>query len=349
MAGPLFAVVGDADPNRTFNPPMNDPAAAAKAAEELGAELARRGARLLVYGGKFIEADVVRGFVSGAPKEDRSVLMWYTKEQAPPPFPEEQGHPRLFERRVEGGADWEVAFYRSISHADGLILIGGANSTKISGQVAIGAHMPIVALSEFGGAAAQVWGTLSPGEDLPSRDDITLMAQPWTQQSAPALAESLFAQLARRRTTQGAPSPALAILAGLLFVAALAIVPLIWGKNSPAAWMLFFAPLLAGGAGSAIRPIVDRLRGTQGVAQAVLATVVLGMIAGGISTVLFVTAQLSGNPSAANELLQYAQRSIPFAVGIGFVAGLTSDAVFGKLLGLDIVRPSGIGTTPTAK
>jgi hypothetical protein len=344
MAGPMFTVVGDANPERAFTPAMNDPAKARKAAEELGAELARRGARLLVYGGPFIEADVVRGFVSGAPKEDRSVLMWYTREEEPPPFPEETTHPKLFERRVESGSDWEVAFYRSITHADGLILIGGGNATKISGQVAIGAHMPIVALSEFGGAAAEVWQTLSPGEDLPTRNEITMMAQPWTQQSAAGLVDSLFQQLARRRLAQGAASPVLSILAGILFIAALAIVPWIWGRNEFSVWMLFLAPLLAGGAGSAIRPVVDRVRGTAGVAQAVLATVVVGMIAGGISGVMFVTAQLTGNPNAvsADNLLTYAQRSIPFAVAIGFIAGLTSDAVFGKLLGLDMVRPAGV-------
>jgi hypothetical protein len=45
---------------------------------------------------------------------------------------------------------------------------------------------------------------------------------------------------------------------------------------------------------------------------------------------------------ASSDLGPYARRSIPFAVGVGFVAGLTADAVFGKLLGLDVVRMSGI-------
>jgi hypothetical protein len=90
--------------------------------------------------------------------------------------------------------------------------------------------------------------------------------------------------------------------------------------------------------------MVDRLRGTQGVAPAVLATVVLGLVAGGVAGVLFDTAQLTADPKLAvdSDLVPYAQRSIPFAVGVGFVAGLTSDAVFGKLLGLDVARVSGI-------
>ena len=65
MADPLIAIVGDVSPGRTFEPATKDPPKAKKAAQELGAELARRGARLLVYGGPFLEAEVVRGFVAG--------------------------------------------------------------------------------------------------------------------------------------------------------------------------------------------------------------------------------------------------------------------------------------------
>ena len=78
---------------------------------------------------------------------------------------------------------------------------------------------------------------------------------------------------------------------------------------------------------------------------ALLATLVLGLVAGGIAGVLFVTAQLTADPqlaSSAESIKPYAIRSIPFAVGVGFIAGLTSDAVFGKLLGLEAIRSSGI-------
>jgi hypothetical protein len=74
------------------------------------------------------------------------------------------------------------------------------------------------------------------------------------------------------------------------------------------------------------------------------------MAAGGIAGVLFVTAQLTADPqiaAAGANLVPYVQRSIPFAVGVSFVAGLTSDSVFGKLLGLDVIRTSGISSNPT--
>ena len=49
MSGLLIAIVGDANPGRVFTPAMKDAAKAKKAAEQLGTELAQRGARLLVY------------------------------------------------------------------------------------------------------------------------------------------------------------------------------------------------------------------------------------------------------------------------------------------------------------
>jgi hypothetical protein len=344
VPGPLIAIVGDASSTRTFDPAMKAPQTARKAAEELGAELARRGARLLVYGGPYIEADVVRGYIGARPPEDRSVVMWYSKDQEPPPFAEEEHMPKLFERRLEKGGDWEVAFYRSITRADGVILVGGGNATKISGYVAIGSRMPILALSEFGGGAARVWNTLSAGADLPSREDIDLMARPWTSESAPAFVSSLLAQHSRRQTLDGAPSPGLAIFAGALFIAALSIVPWVWGGNVLPVWMLFAAPVLAGGAGAAIRPAVDHAQGSR-LASALVTTVVLGLVAGGIAGVLFVTAQLTADPQLTSDAARigpYAQRSIPFALGVGFVAGLTAHAVLGKLLGVDVVRTTGI-------
>lgn len=343
MADPIIAIVGDANPNRTYEPPMKDTAKAKRAARELGRELAATGARLQVYGGPYIEAEAVSGFVEGNPAEDRSILMCYTKDQEPEPFPEETTHPKLFERRAERGADWEVAFYRAIARADGVILIGGDTATKISGQIAIGARIPILALSEFGGGAARVWETLSAGEDLPERDEINLMARPWGNHSASACVKALLEQRKRRRLSESTPSPIMTILAIVLFLAALAIVPWVWGKNAFAVWMLFIAPLLAGGAGASIRPVVDRLHGTRTAMPSVLATVVIGLVAGGIAGVLFVTAQLTADPSlTGTQLLPYAQRSIPFAVGIGFMAGLTCDSMFGKLLRLDVVNPSGV-------
>ena len=106
--------------------------------------------------------------------------------------------------------------------------------------------------------------------------------------------------------------------------------------------MLFIAPLLTGGAGATLRPMIDRQRGRNVVVPTILVTIVLGLVAGGIAGVLFVTAQLTAVPDLTKDATAYAGRSIPFSLGIGFIAGLTSEAVFGKLLGLDVINDTGV-------
>jgi hypothetical protein len=74
-----------------------------------------------------------------------------------------------------------------------------------------------------------------------------------------------------------------------------------WGKNAFEVWMLFIAPLLDGGADAAIRPMVDRQRAISGVAAAIIATIILGFVAGWIADVLFVTARLTARPEVGNR------------------------------------------------
>ncbi len=343
MQGPLVAIVGDVTEGRQFDPPAQDAAIARQAAVELGTELAKRGARLLVYGGPYLEAEVVHGFVAGKPKEDRSIRMYYSDEHEPPPFVEEGANPKLFDRRPERGKDWEIAFYRSITRAGALILMGGGNATMIAGQVAIGTRMPLLALSRFGGGGAKVWKTLSAGEDLPNRGELDLMESRWTADSASACIEALLSQQARRASMAGAPSVLSTVFACLMFLAALSLVPLIWGGNAFAVWMLFLAPLLAGAAGAPMRQLVLR---TQAAPLPFIVTLVIGLVAGGVAGLLFITAQLTADPLliSGTKAVEYAQRSIPYAVAIGFIAGLTSDVVFGKLVNQDVVQVSGIHT-----
>jgi hypothetical protein len=66
MACPLIAVVGSVQKGREYNPPLEHAADARRACEELGRELANQGCDILVYSSdpKFIEADIVRGYVA---------------------------------------------------------------------------------------------------------------------------------------------------------------------------------------------------------------------------------------------------------------------------------------------
>ena len=69
MAGPLIAIVGSADPSRTYDPPVTT-GVVEDMARGLGAELARQGCRILVFdpGKSYIEGTVVTGFVTRGSK-----------------------------------------------------------------------------------------------------------------------------------------------------------------------------------------------------------------------------------------------------------------------------------------
>ena len=95
-----------------------------------------------------------------------------------PSFPEQQTQAQLFDWRPDHSPDWEVSFYHSLNDVDGVLLLGGGTSTLVSGLVAMGHRIAILALAAFGGASAKVWQALRPGRDLPSADEISLMARP---------------------------------------------------------------------------------------------------------------------------------------------------------------------------
>jgi len=107
---------------------------------------------------------------------------------------------------------------------------------------------------------------------------------------------------------------------------------------------LFFSPLLGGVSGATIRMVFDWRQGNVAYTpQSAWITSALGLVAGGVSGLLFISAQLSAVPVGSSDIvarLQEAQatRLVPFALAIGFIAGLTLDAVFRKLTGLDVVR-----------
>ena len=63
------------------------------------------------------------------------------------------------------------------------------------------------------------------------------------------------------------------------------------------------------------------------------------------------TAIPTGGDEALIKALQedQASRLVPFTVSIGFIAGLTLDAVFRRLLKVDVVRAEGLGGESSEK
>jgi len=350
---PIIAIVGNV---------REDPAAAG-AAETLGRELAKAGVRILVYssGADFLEGRIVRGYVSTRLATRQSIQVRYPLHGQKPAFPEQETNGELFDWQPDNRPDWEMSFYQSLGEVDGILLMGGGDSTMIAGMVAMGHGIAVLALASFGGKACKVWEALRPGRDLPTADEISLMARPgWGDEQAAQCAKALRAQIERKaerkrqqrleELRQETSITWHAVFALAVFVLAVVCVPISWGWPLPyisSIWLLFMSPLLAGVAGSTIRLVFDLRQGSALLSrQSTITTAALGLIAGGVAGLLFITAQVTTAPpsAAAGTIVspEQVRKLVPFGILVGFIAGLTLDAVFRKLIASDVVDLSAV-------
>jgi hypothetical protein len=131
----------------------------------------------------------------------------------------------------------------------------------------------------------------------------------------------------------------------VLFILGLICWPLTWGISGLSYGVLLafliVAPLCTGAAGATIRLAIDQLLGaSRQHAVPPLTNIALGLVAGGISAALFIVAQVVANPTDLDMSVQVEQlrRLVPFAIVIGFIAGLTLERVYGRLRETDVVR-----------
>lgn len=345
MERPLIAVVGDAAK-------CKDPALARKAAEALGAELAKRSCRILVFSSSkdFVEWELVQGYMrSPAKKEARSVEVRY-----PPAldgrFPGEQEDDPLFVRMQQGG-DWEASIYPSFANVDGVILIGGGYTTKIVGLLALGSKIPLITLGGLGGAAHDVWTYLKGDRNsTASEDDLNLMAaQVWHEKSAARFVDALIGQRQRKLESQKraalgeserhrrAALTTLALIGSVLLLLVLSALVESWSSRLPrlSLWMLFATPAIAGASGAAIRVLWDNWTQQPSPLELrpVTMTIALGFWASGVAGMLFLLPQIWVLGTLDPEHLT---KLSGFAVPIGLLAGLTLDKVFPRLIKYDV-------------
>ncbi|MEM6456384.1 MAG: hypothetical protein AAF772_14930 [Acidobacteriota bacterium] len=159
--------------------------------------------------------------------------------------------------------------------------------------------------------------------------------------------------------------PRYATLAALMFMVALLIVAAFWQHAAYAAYSplsFVLMSLAAGISGALVRTISDTLDGEKelpdpdqpvaGAAQrdkpsrfstlytdsAIRVTAALGLIAGGLATLLFVVTQLSAAGGDVTVLPEQLARLMPIGLGIAFIAGLTLDSFFRSLLQQNVLR-----------
>lgn len=343
-ARPLIAVLGDAST-------CADPAAARLACEALGAELARRSCRIVVFSSSrdYVEWELVQGYLGAGETPPASIEVRYPPDLEGRFAGEAPGDPRFVRSRQTG--DWEASMYPAFASFDGLLLVGGSRTTRIMGLLALGAKTSLVTLGGMGGAAAEVWGYLKADRHAVATDaELNLMAErEWHDGSAPRLVEALLGQRERRQQAEREAVRAtsalrraqaltrLAIVGCALFLAVLcAMVELSVPTLSRwASWMLFGTPALAGASASAIRVIYDHWSDARPDLEPrpIVLTIALGFWGAGVVGLLFLLPQIwvMGALDASHVF-----KLCGFSVPIAFVAGLTLDKVFPRLMKMEV-------------
>ncbi|MDA0169374.1 hypothetical protein OJ998_09780 [Solirubrobacter taibaiensis] len=345
---PLIAIVGSLDPERADDLGLTDLAGAEAACQALGRELAAAGMNVLVYSAssKFVEAAVVAGYVAQGSAPKQSIQVRLPLEAAKQQFPEQLASAELFDVRPDPSTDWRDSYYRSLQETDGVILLGGGNSTYVTGMIALAFSIPIVALTTFGGQSKQVWDALHTAESDVEREEISVMARSWDDAQAARLVASLAGQAKRRserlqkdeRAKAGADRRAtIGLLVGLVLLALCGVAIAIGYSQEPgsglALGLLLGTPLLAAASGAIMRCGLDET-------DRWLRSAALGGAAGFITSMLFIGAQFLTTP----DLLESAEarRLLFLVVPIAFIAGVGFESVYGRFKETNVVNTGAV-------
>jgi hypothetical protein len=336
---PFVAVIGglwQLDPSK---------AAAAKAAGKvIGAELAKAGFGLVVYlsNDESLEPHVVSGYSASVPDGAGAIRVRYAESQrGQVKFKEETARPELFEHRLFPGQDWEAPFYRSLAEEEGVdavLLLGGATSTLIAGQIAVARHLPILAVDEFGGSAAKIWNQIAQASSdsihysWGTRAPAAFVAQLKDECAAVAARrqearrrERVFAAITSQRQQTVYATGAFVFLLVMLFLG-MVFTPF----PSAYPFILLAGLISAGATGALVRAVLwgPRENDPQ-------ASLLLGSVAGFVVGLAYLIPQWVGAPGvlapkgdtiSANDKIQFAS-----AVLVAVSAGVGFDTVFSRL------------------
>jgi len=317
---------------------------ARKTAQEIGAALATAGMGLVVYfsDDASLEPHVVTGYVAAlAPGVGaKSIRVRFPESQKEKvKFAEQTTRGDLFDRLLFPGQDWEAPFYRSLVNAEGVdavLLMAGATSTLIAGQIALARPLPVLAVDEFDGAAGKIRTELARGaDDYPSSTTHTItQSVTWLrnkcEERAKQRAEARQREAkylkasSQKRKTLWAGGAFLALLVAAFFGVAQAPAP----KLYP--FLMFAGLVVAGAMGALVRSVNWGDEETPP-----LKSLVLGGIAGFVVGMAYLVPQWVGAPGvlAPAATVVGATDKIQFisAVLAAIAAGVGFDTVFARL------------------
>jgi hypothetical protein len=313
-------------------------------AHEIGKALATAGMGLVVYfsDDASLEPHVVKGYVAALPPGvgAKSIRMRFPESQKDNVnFAEQAQRDDLFDPVLFPGKDWEAPFYRSLVNAEGVdavLLMAGATSTLIAGQIALARPLPVLAIDKFDGSAKVIRTELAMGDDkYPSLTTHSItQSVTWlrnkceerTKQQAEARqreARYLKANSQKRKTVW-AGCTFLALLVAAFFGVAQAPAP----KLYP--FLMFAGLVVAGAMGALVRSVNWGDEETPP-----LKSLVLGGVAGFVVGIAYLVPQFIGAPGvlAPTATVVGAADKIQFisAVLVAIAAGVGFDTVFARL------------------
>jgi hypothetical protein len=340
-SGPFVAIVGG------FWQFKDDPVVfdeAKRIAAEIGAALAAVGMGLVVYfsNDESLEPHVVAGYLRALPAGEGagSIRVRYAQSQkSAVRFKEQTARKDVFELKLFPSEDWEAPFYRSLAAAEGVdavLLMAGARSTLIAGQIAVARQLPVLAVDKFDGAAATIRTELTIGApDYPSADTHSVIEMvSWLKKQCDARAklraEALVKQaqylesISQQKRAFVAVAAFVALLVTFYYALGLPPEPKFYG-------VLTLAGLIAAGAtGALIRSVIW---GAEGVTP--WTSLLLGAVAGFVAGLAYLVPQYVGkygvlDPTAtkveATDKIQFIS-----AVLVGISAGVGFDSIFTRL------------------
>jgi len=335
---PFVAVIGgfwQLDPGKL--------AAAEAAGRAIGEGLAKDGFGLVVYFSDkaSLEPHVVSGYCAALAAGAGAIRVRYSQSQrGQVKFSEETGRQELFDHRPFPGPDWEAPFYRSLAEEEGVdavLLVAGATSTLIAGQIAVARRLPILAVDAFDGAAAKIWEQLAHASDRQlygwgTRPVADFVARLKTECTAAAerrrdsrRRERVLAAITAQRRKTGYAAAAFFLLLvtfffGLVYTPFVAAYP----------YVMLAGLISAGATGALVRAM---LWGPE--ESDAWASLMLGAVAGFVVGLAYLIPQWVGAPGvlvpkadavAATDKIQFAS-----AVLVAVSAGVGFDTVFSRL------------------
>ncbi len=331
---PLIVIAGSLDATRAdYRPPLRDLEHAEQACEDLGRALSLAGCDLVVFSSKptYVEGQVVRGYADASSPANPGKVIARPPSHGEVEFdlPADTAAQVVVKRDTSG--EWELSYYRSLIAADGVILLGGGQSTRIAGIIALLQGVPVLPVATFGGGAGHIRVNLDKVRNDATEEDIALLGQPWAADSGERLVASLLAQRERRRQRREreahtasrqawAARVALAVTVLALLVSWLAGA--VAGPEGPASprslTLLLATPMAAAVAGALLRNYRSQ-DPRWGWAAA------RGLAAGLVSVFLYIAGALVSVPDLLTQLDP--QRLVFFLVPVALAAGYTFDRV----------------------